>query len=76
MDDSLKVQIERKLPDAFRHQTAARAARMTLVVCEAMAIDMLKEKSDKPSKREIQIVVELQDRLDQILELLELYESC
>ena len=72
----MKVQIEKGIPDAFRHQTATRAARMTQVVCKEMAKDMLKEKSDKPSKREVQTIVELQDRLDQILELLELYESC
>ena len=75
-DPWMKAQIERKLPDAFRHQTAIRAARMTQVVCKKVAKDMLKQKSHKPSKREIQTIVELQDRLDRILDLLEFYESC
>ena len=72
----MKVQIEKGIPDAFRHQTAARAARMTQVVCKEVAKGMLAEKSDKPSKQEIQKIVELQDRLDRILDILEFYESC
>ena len=75
-DPWMKVQIEKGIPDAFRHQTATRAARMTQVVCKEVAKGMLAEKTDKPSKLEIQKIVELQDRLDKILDLLEFYESC
>ena len=75
-DPWMKVQIEKGIPDAFRHQTAARAARMTQVVCKEVAKGMLAEKSDKPSKQEIQKIVKLQDRLDRILDILEFYESC
>ena len=57
-------------------QTAARAASMSRTLCKEAAKNMLSDKSSKPAKREIQTVVELQDRLDQILDLLEFYESC
>ena len=69
-DPWMKVQIEKGIPDAYRHQTAAPAARMEV------AKGMLAEKSDKPSKQEIQKIVKFQDRLDRILDILEFYESC
>ena len=72
----MKTQIEKGIPDAFRHQTAARAASMSRTLCKEAAKNMLSDKSNKPSKREIQTIVEMQDRLDQILDLLELYEAC
>ena len=75
-DPWMKTQIEKGMPDAFRHQTAARAASMSRTLCKEAAKNMLSDKSNKPSKREIQTIVEMQDRLDQILDLLELYESC
>ena len=75
-DPWMKTQIEKGIPDAYRHQTAARAASMSRTLCKEAAKDMIPEKSSKPSKREIQTIVEMQDRLDQILDLLEFYESC
>ena len=75
-DPWMKTQIEKGIPDAYRHQTAARAASMSRTLCKEAAKNMLSEKSSKPSKREVQTIVEMQDRLDQILDLLEFYESC
>ena len=75
----MTIQLNKGLPDAFRHQNAARAARMSKVVWKDVLADMWEKKrsgqtndAGKPvTIEEIRKVGKQLTDLDDVLDLLE-----